>query len=146
MGRIRKVAAGVVSPLDPCCRCFNDRGGWDRIAGKPLCPDCQENLARGEGPPLIERCQASRCAVCGQVGTIRYLTFPLRALAPIEMDLCPEHLRGLLGRQLTPSAYLEIRRQLRQLGLSVGEIFLLHDTFYTDEGDALHRVSEPDYP
>jgi len=43
---------GTEVPI-PCCRCGLDRDRWDRIAGKTYCPNCQEDLAMGEGEPLI---------------------------------------------------------------------------------------------
>src|SRR5438128_12578620 len=81
-----------------CCRCREGSGHWDRIAGKAYCPNCQELLALGEADPLVERTQKQRCAVCSQIGIVCYATYPLNADAPVEIDLCPEHLRGLLGR------------------------------------------------
>jgi hypothetical protein len=121
----------------PCCRCGLDRDYWDRIAGKTYCPNCQEDLAMGEGEPLIERTEKNRCVICARVGTLRFLTYPLRAKVPVEMDLCPEHLRALVGRCLRPQAFRQLCRRLAHLRLSSGEIFLLHDAFYDKKGRAL---------
>src|SRR5438552_605113 len=111
----------------PCCRCASAKRHWDRIAGKAYCPECQEALILGAAAPFCERTEKKACAACGRPGTLCYLTFPLKSTAPIEMDLCSEHLRGLLGRRLGPYAFHQIRRRLHVLGLSTELIFLLHD-------------------
>src|SRR5262245_27351163 len=97
---LRLIRGERVSPTIPCCRCNADAGRWDRIVGKPYCPHCQEALIQGEAPPLIERTRKNRCAVCNQAGSVPYLTFPHQSSTPVEIDLCPEHLRGLLARRL----------------------------------------------
>jgi hypothetical protein len=127
---------GTEAPV-PCCRCGLDRDHWDRIAGKTYCPNCQEDLAMGEGEPLIERTEKNPCIICSRLGTLRFLTYPLRAKVPVEMDLCPEHLRALAGRCLRPEAFRRLSRRLAQLRLSSAEIFLLHDAFYYKNGRAL---------
>ncbi len=91
--RIRPPDAVPVGAL--CCRCAGQAPGWDRIAGKPYCPDCQESVIVGDAPPIIERTERHRCTVCASEGTVRFLTFPLHSSEAIELDLCPEHLRGL---------------------------------------------------
>jgi hypothetical protein len=58
------------------------------------------------------------------------------------MDLCPEHLRGLVGRWLGPYAFNQLRRQLSQLGLEPEDLFLLHRAFYDDKGRALQPALE----
>jgi hypothetical protein len=105
--------------------------------GRPFCPDCEESLIKGESAPLVERAEPRRCAVCGQGGTLRYLTYPLECGTPVEMDLCARHFRALLGRCLDRGAYEQLRRKLRARGLGVDQIFLLHDAFYDDQGVAL---------
>ena len=70
------------------------------------------------------------------------LTFPLQSTTPVEMDLCPEHLRALLGRRLGPYAFHQIRRRLHLLGLGVELIFLLHEAFYDEQGRALQPALE----
>jgi hypothetical protein len=60
------------------------------------------------------------------------------------MDLCPEHVRALLGRRLSTSAFEQLRRRLRTLDLGVEQIFLLHDAFYDERGRALQPALEPD--
>jgi hypothetical protein len=107
------------------------------MAGKPYCPNCQEALALGEGPPLIERTEKKTCAVCSHTGTLCYLTFPLHARRALEFDLCPEHLRALLGRRLGPHAFHQLGRQLQGLGIGVEDVFLLHGAFYDCQGRAL---------
>jgi hypothetical protein len=134
---LRILAKPVSETLIPCCRCGLDRDCWDQIAGKPFCPNCQEELALGEGAPLIERAEKNRCVICSRRGTLRFLTFSLRAKKPVEMDLCSEHLRSLVGRCLRPEAFHQLTRRLAQLRLSSGEIFLLHDAFYDKAGRAL---------
>ena len=137
MDHLRIMSNQATEVRVPCCRCSLDRDRWDRIAGKTYCPNCQEDLAMGEGEPLIERTEKNPCIICSRLGTLRFLTYPLRAKAPVEMDLCPEHLRALVGRRLRPEAYRRLCRRLAQLRLSSGEIFLLHDAFYDKNGRAL---------
>src|SRR5262249_23577420 len=120
----------------PCCRCAGAERNWDRIAGKPYCPECQEALVLGLAVPLTEKTEKSPCAACGRIGTVRYLTFPLHSGNSIEMDLCPDHLRGLLGRHLRPYAFHQLRRKLDTLGIAVESIFLLHEAFYDENGRA----------
>ena len=137
MDRVRLLAPrNSVAPA-PCSRCGLDQDRWDRIAGKSYCPNCQEDLALGEARPIIERAEKNRCVICSKLGTIRFLTYPLRASSPVEMDLCAEHLRNLVGRFLRPWAFRQLSRQLDRLGLASGEVFLLHDAFYDRNGKAL---------
>jgi hypothetical protein len=121
----------------PCCRCGAGQRPWDLVAGQSLCPNCLEALAVGEGEPFVARTEPDRCAVCHKFGTLRFLTFPLHSERPVEIDLCGEHLRALIGRRLGPHAFAQLRRQLFALGLEVGRIFLLHDAFYDGHGRAL---------
>jgi hypothetical protein len=127
----------------PCCRCASTERSWDRIAGKAYCPECQESLVMGLADPLVERTEKHHCGICSRVGTVRFLTFPLQISTPVEMDLCPEHLRALLGRRLSVAAFGQLRRRLRQLGLRVERIFLLHEAFYDEHGRALQPADEP---
>lgn len=142
MDSIRLAPVESVFPKVPCCRCGDSLRWWDRIAGKTYCPNCLECLALGEAEPIIERTDRRRCAVCHHLGTIRYLTFPLHSRRPVEMDLCAEHLRCLVGRRLGPHAFEQLRRQLYALGLEVANIFLLHEAFYDPEGRALQPAHE----
>jgi hypothetical protein len=128
----------------PCCRCHRGDCKWDRIAGKAYCPECQEALVLGQAPPLTERTVQGSCACCSRQGTVNFLTYPLHTTVPVEMDLCAEHLRGLLGRRLGPSAYHQLRRQLQVLDVGIEFIFLLHEAFYTEKGRALQPAAEPD--
>jgi hypothetical protein len=142
MDNLRRAEPAAYSSLVPCSRCAQSQQPWDRIAGKAYCPDCLEALVLGEGDPLVERAGKKCCAICGQAGTLCYLTFPLRAPRPVEMDLCAEHLRSLIGRRLKPAAFRQLSRLLSALGLTSEEIFLLHDAFYDRQGRALQPASE----
>jgi hypothetical protein len=126
----------------PCCRCAGGECRWDRIAGKAYCPACQEALVVGVADPLVEPTEKNPCAACGRIGTVCFLSFPLQAATPIEIDLCPEHLRALLGRRLSPPAFGQLRRRLHQVDLDVERIFLLHDAFYDQHGHALQPAVE----
>jgi hypothetical protein len=131
----------IIAPV-PCCRCSAGQRPWDHIAEQSLCPNCMEALAVGEGEPLVARTEPHRCAVCHQLGTVRFLTFPLHAARAVEIDLCGEHLRAMIGRRLGPHAFAQLRRQLFALGLEVGRVFLLHDAFYDGHGRALQPALE----
>ena len=137
MDALRVVARECVSPLDPCCRCCAEGCQWDRLGGLPICPDCQEALAQGHADALTLRAERRPCVLCGHVGAVRYLTFPLGPSEPVEMDLCARHFRALLSRQLDPRAFLRLRRQLAVMGLATQRIFLLHEAFYDERGRAL---------
>jgi hypothetical protein len=108
-----------------------------------MCPDCQESLVLGEGPPLIERVESRVCAVCRQVGTLRYVTYPLQSAQPIEVDLCGQHLRCLLSRRLDRSALKQMGQMLRKIGVTPKQVFLLHEAFYDEKGRPLQPVPEP---
>lgn len=97
---------------------------------------------RGESAALILPREGHACAVCKQAGTIRYLTFPLHESEPIELDLCPAHLRDFMARRLSSRAFQRLRRQLNLLGLAVEQIFLLHESFYDEHGAALRPLRE----
>ncbi len=144
MAGLRVTNVDPATCLMPCCRCGEGERRWDRIATKAYCPNCQEALAIGEGPPLIERTEKNRCAICAQAGTVRYLTFPLHSSTAVEFDLCPEHLRALLGRRLGSHAFHQLGRLLHALGIGVEEIFLLHGAFYDCQGRALQPAFEED--
>lgn len=96
----------------------------------------------GESPPLVEKAEAQRCVVCARRGTVRFLTYPLNANAALEMDLCAEHLRGMLGRRLGPHAFHQMQRQLRTLNVATDDVFLLHAEFYDNQGRALRPAVE----
>ena len=128
----------------PCRGCASTERSWDRIAGKVFCPECQEALVMGLAAPLMQRTENHRCGACSRVGTVRFLTFPLQGPTPVEMDLCSEHLRALLGRRLSTAAFGQLRRRLHSLGLGVEQIFLLHDAFYDAQGRALQPALELD--
>lgn len=137
MENVRRVHRDQVPPADACCRCQEPTKRWDRIAGKAYCPNCEEDLVLGFGEPLCEPTEPWRCAACARVGTVAYLTFPLGGATPVEFDLCAIHLRALLGRCLPPHSFRQLRRRLHSVGLDVEHIFLLHDTFYDADGQAL---------
>ena len=137
-----RVATEVLSPRAPCCRCQSVGCPWDRLAGQAMCPDCQEALAQGEGEPFIVRTEKHRCVVCQQQGTVCYLTYPLHAVQPVEMDLCPRHFHSLLARRLDSHAYHQLSRQLQALGFTARQVFLLHEAFYNEQGHPLQPVPE----
>jgi len=142
MEGLRVVAPEYLSPLEPCCRCRAKGCHWDRINGEPYCPDCQEAVAQGHAEPLVLRAERRACALCGHIGSVRFLTFPLGSRPPLEMDLCAAHFRGLLGRQLEPEAFTRVRRLLEAVKLSPRGIFLLHEAFYDEEGQALQPAQQ----
>lgn len=130
-------------PLDlACSRCGAEASGWDRVVEDAICPSCEERLAVGEGPALVARTQKHRCTICHGLGTVRFTTFPLHSTRPVVIELCGEHLRALLGRRLGINAFHQLRRQLRDVGISCGEIFLLHEAFYDANGHALQPAAE----
>src|SRR5262245_14602804 len=112
MDGLRNIPTERLIPSPICSRCQALSQRWDQIAGRAYCPNCVEALAQGEGDPLVLRTEPQRCAVCEHAGTVRYLTFPLYEAPPVEMDLCPDHLRSLLGRRLRPPAFQRLRCQL----------------------------------
>jgi hypothetical protein len=142
MEGLRVLSGDGLVPLAPCNRCQAAGCPWDRIVDKPICPDCQELLVQGEGAPLIERVEKKACAACQQVGTIRYITYPLHEPQAIEINLCPRHFHALLGRRLDRYAYWQLGRQLQTLGLKPRQIFLLHEAFYDENGHPLQPVME----
>jgi hypothetical protein len=142
MEGMRLVEGKDLLAQEPCVRCQANGCPWDRIAGKPMCPDCQEALALGEAPALSERAERKRCLICQHLGTVRYLTYPLQSAVAIEFDLCPWHFQALLSRRLERHALLQVSRQLHSLGLSAKQVFLLHDAFYDENGRALQPVPE----
>jgi len=142
MDSIRLAPNGTVYPQIPCCRCADNTRSWDRLAGKTYCPNCMEALAVGEGDPVVEKTDKRRCTVCHHLGTVRFLTFPLSSRRPVEMDVCSEHLRALVGRRLGPHAFEQLRRQLVGLDLEVSDIFLLHEAFYDEQGRAIQPAVE----
>ncbi len=142
MDSIRMAPPEAFAQEADCSRCAESTGPWDRIVGKPYCPNCQELLALGMAAPLIERTEKRRCIICNCVGTVRFATFPLQLGRAVEMDLCPEHLRGLLGRRLGAHAFQQLRRQLSILGVDVSDVFLLHEAFYDPLGRALQPARE----
>ncbi len=137
MDGVRVVTLSSIHTNLPCCRCDRADRNWDRIAQKAYCPNCQEMLAVGEGPPLIERTERRRCAVCNRLGTVCFHSFPLHHDGVVALDLCGEHLRNLIGRRLGQYAINQLRRQLKRLGLSADNVFLLHQAFYDAQGRAL---------
>jgi hypothetical protein len=144
MGSLRMAPSQRHLTTLPCCRCASTACHWDRIAGKAYCPECQEALVVGLADPLVEPTEKNPCAACGRIGAVCFLSFPLHASTPVEIDLCPEHLRALLGRCLRPPAFGQLRRRLQRLHLDVERIFLLHDAFYNQQGQALQPATEPE--
>jgi hypothetical protein len=144
MARARKIPVNSASAHLPCSRCQATGCHWDQVAGKPICPDCQEGLAQGVGEPLIERTEKKPCVVCGRVGSLRFVTVPLEFRAAVEMDLCGDHVRALIGRRLNARAFQNLRGQLQDLGLKAEQVFLLHEAFYDRHGRALQPAREVD--
>jgi hypothetical protein len=68
------------------------------------------------------------------------LTYPLHGRTPVEMDLCGEHLRALIGRRLGPAVFWELCRKLAELGLQREQVFLLHEAFYDSKGQSLQPI------
>jgi hypothetical protein len=141
MDSLRMVAHDATGAV-PCCRCGSGERNWDRIGGKVYCPQCEEAIVLGECEPLVERTEQHACAVCGKVGTLCYRTFPLHATNPLEIDLCPDHFRCLMGRRLGPFAFHQLGRKLSAHGLAADEVFMLHSAFYDASGRALQPIPE----
>ncbi len=141
MDSLRRLCVEAPSVTEPCSRCGCDQGRWDRIAGRVYCPRCEEALIIGEIEPIRETPQDGTCAVCGKGGTLCYLTFPLHAAEAVELDLCAEHFRSLLGRGLPPHAFHQLRRLLQTIKIQTGEVFLLHEAFYNKAGKALRPIN-----
>jgi hypothetical protein len=141
---MRRASPGSYALWKPCCRCGASALGWDRINGKPYCPNCEEAIVLGESEPLVETTLRRPCSACHTVGAVTLQLFPRQSSQPLEVDLCPEHLRRLLARRLGKAAYAELRRQLSCLGVEVHEIFLLHEAFYDSFGRALQPAQEPE--
>jgi hypothetical protein len=137
MDNIRLATEDRIFPRIPCHLCGDNQGHWDTIGGRPYCPNCLEALAMGEAEAHVARTERSRCAICHHQGTLAFHTFPLNWHRPVEIDLCGEHLRGLIARRLGPHAFEQLRRQLVGLGLRVTQVFLLHEAFYDGSGRAL---------
>lgn len=142
MEGLRLLAAAGSTPLVPCYRCQATGCPWDRISGKAICPDCQEQLILGEGPPLVERVEKRSCSICSRSGTLRYQTYPLRGSNAVEIDLCGNHVQALLGRRLDKGALQQLIRQLQAIGLKSQQLFLLHEAFYDEKGRALQPVPD----
>ncbi len=140
MDRLRLAPLAGSTARLRCCRCDVGDHNWDQIGGQAYCANCQEELAQGVGDALVVRTEASRCVVCARRGTVRYCTVPLHAPSAVEMDMCGEHLRALIGRSLGPYAYHQLRRQLRTLNVGTEDVFLLHSEFYDLQGKALRPV------
>src|SRR5262245_48820282 len=113
MVSLRLISAEGISPDAPCSQCGATGCQWDRIVDLPFCPDCEEALALGEGASLVIRTQKLPCAICDRVGSVPFRTSPLHAGSILEMYLCGEHFRALLGRRLGPLAFQVLQRRLQ---------------------------------
>lgn len=142
MEALRLLAADTSANRVACSRCQALGCPWDRIAGKPICPDCQEQIVIGEGPPLLEKVQKNSCAICQHCGTLCYLTYPLRATRPVEIDLCAAHVQALISRRLDRHALKQFGRQLQVHGIQAQQLFLLHEAFYDEKGRPLQPVHD----
>jgi hypothetical protein len=145
MDNLRMVPGDSVPPGSPCSRCGAQGQRWDLLSSESLCPDCQETLASGAGAPLVLRTEKRRCGACDRLGTVPYLTRPREMDGLLEIDLCPEHLRALLARNLEPFAFHQLLRRLHSLRLNPEQVFLLHSAFYNRQGQALQPVPPADY-
>src|SRR5437899_1068164 len=72
MNTLRFAPAATASCSDGCCRCAQAGEGWDRVAAKAYCPQCEEQLAAGEMEPLVEPTQPRTCVICSRGGTVCY--------------------------------------------------------------------------
>jgi hypothetical protein len=142
MEAVRLLEGEKLGPLAACSRCQAVGCPWDRIAGRALCPDCQNLLVRGEAPALIESPRRAPCAVCRKPLTLPYVTFPLHTIVPLELDLCAEHIQALIARRLDAGALTTLARLLQTLGVTVQQVFLLHEAFYDAQGRPLQPVRE----
>ena len=142
MDGLRLISAEGMAPSAPCSQCEATGCQWDRIVDLPFCPGCEESLAAGEGASLVIRTQPEPCAVCDRVGTVPFRSFPLHTRSVLEMYLCADHFRALLGRRLGPMAFQVLQRRLQKLRLNAEQIFLLHEVFYDSLGRALQPVEE----
>jgi hypothetical protein len=139
MDSIRLIAEDQNAAEAACCQCGATGQYWDRLADRPFCPDCEEALVRGDGPPLVAKVETRRCCICDHAGTVSYRTLPLRS-SLVNLDLCRDHFRDLLARRLDPLAFTQLRRRLQKVGVAVTQVFLLHDAFYDSQGQALQPV------
>ncbi len=96
----------------------------------------------GMVPPWQLIAEPRSCVLCEQRPTLPWLTCPLSDPDPIEMDLCSPHLHALLSRRLSARAYRRLRRKLNRLGFAIEQFFLLHESFYDEEGIALQPLGE----
>jgi hypothetical protein len=144
MDSLRLISPHGIHHLAPCSQCEVAGCQWDRIADLPFCPDCEEALALGEAGSLVIRTQPHLCAICDRPGTVSFLTFPLHNQSILEMQLCPDHFRALLGRRLGPQAFQMLHRRLHHIGVAADQVFLLHEVFYDAFGRALQPVDEAD--
>jgi hypothetical protein len=142
MEAVRLVEGEKLGPLAACSRCQAVGCPWDRIAGRPICPDCQNLLVRGEGPAVVEAPRRSPCAVCRKGLTLSYITFPLNTVTPLELDLCPDHIHALLGRRLEREALGMLARHLATFNVTLQQIFLMHEAFYDAQGRPLQPVPD----
>jgi hypothetical protein len=142
MSGLRLITGAGSAMMEPCARCLAGGCPWDRVAGRPMCPDCQEALALGLGAPLRQPVELRPCAICARVGALPYLTSPLHGTAPVEIDLCGGHFEALLGRRLKRNSFRVLEQQLQLLGVGVKQIFLLHEAFYDRKGRSLQPIQE----
>lgn len=139
---MRFAPADAVFQKLPCGRCADQQRYWDRIDGKVYCPNCVEDLVNDEGDPVGFTILQIRCAICQHLGAVSFQTFPLHAHHPLDVELCSEHLRALLARRLTPLAFKILQIQLLTVGVDARMIFLLHEAFYDELGNALQPAQE----
>lgn len=142
MEGVRLLTCTGAVPKTACIRCQATGCPWDLIGGKPMCPDCQEQMILGTTAPVVERVDRRPCVICNHQGTLRYVTHPLHDSRAVELDLCSLHYQAMLGRRLDHYAIKQMGRLLQPHGLKVQQLFLLHEAFYDDKGRALQPVPD----
>lgn len=132
----------IKASAKPCCRCGANNNVWDKVGPHPICYECQEKLAANACEVWRFATRHGRCAVCDEAQVVPFASLPVHAGKALEIELCGQHLRDVLGRRLSKRAFRVLRAVLEDAGISTGEIFLLHGAFYNERGNALQPVEE----
>ncbi len=138
---------------EPCSRCDAADLPWDAINDLLYCPPCFETIMMGMADRIRIPAVHARCAVCdvldpqeGQSDarkkTARFRTVLLRTGRELNMDVCDDHLRKLLARNLDTKEFMALRALLDDINLSVQDVFLLHAPFYDYKGWPLQPIEE----
>lgn len=123
-----------------CMRCEDASRSWDRIGNGIYCPQCIEDILQGVHPYIKAEVEQLRCAICHHLGTVPYTTQPLSLPTQVRIDLCGDHLRALLRRSLGPHAFGILQDKLSVVQIPRGHVFLLHEAFYSNQGEALQPI------